>query len=47
MEYLGAEYERSGAICGRRVVVEYNVDTVGGEPYGIRTSHGRYFGEAP
>lgn len=47
MRYIGPEYSSRGAICRRHVVVDYTVEAVSGEPYGIRTSFGRYVREAP
>jgi hypothetical protein len=47
MTYVGPEYDLRGAKCERLVVVDYNVDAVSGEPYGIRTSYGNYVREVP
>jgi hypothetical protein len=44
MVYRGAEYTQNGALCQRRVVVQYNPST---GPKGIITSYGDYLGEAP
>jgi|SRR5215211_748847 len=47
MRYVGPEYDLRGAKCERWVEVEYKVDVVSGEPYGITTSCGNYVREAP
>lgn len=44
MVYRGVEYQRNGAICQRKVVVQFSAAT---GPKGIISSYGDYLGEAP
>jgi hypothetical protein len=46
MTYVGPEVERNGAICARRVVVQYAPKETDPVPYGI-TSYEQFVRDAP